>query len=100
MCFVYLSVYVLYYEFTLYVTCINLLGKVEWKHVIPVLDALIFNSLSNLLHVSTVHSYSILRISGFFFVYDVELHVRMGWISVESFSIKSFISDYVDINLK
>lgn len=35
-------------------------------HVIPVLDALIFNSLSNLLHVSTVHSYSILRISGFF----------------------------------
>lgn len=29
-------------------------------HVIPVLDALIFNSLSNLLLVSTVHSYSIL----------------------------------------
>lgn len=44
-------------------------------HVIPVLDALIFNSFSNLLLVSTVHSYSILmgkNFWGFFFVYDVD----------------------------
>lgn len=47
-------------------------------HVIPVLDALIFNSLSNILHVSTVHSYNILMGKNFwgFFSFTMLITIK------------------------